>query len=167
MLEKKTPVLVSVRGFNTLPSVVDYFTGKEIPFAVQLDQFMRFHKDLLLEKKISVLLPDQVSFDAADTTYMPSTWLGRSGVTVGFRSSAADGARRLPFRVRGEVANGMAADAALDALTRGAAKVVGAHDRIGQIGVGMEADLLIWKGHPFEGGSRLERVFVNGEEVQR
>ena len=49
----------------------------------------------------------------------------------------------------------------------GAAKVVGAHDRIGQIGVGMEADLLIWKGHPFEGGSRLERVFVNGEEVQR
>ncbi len=167
VLEKKIPVLVSVRGFNTLPSVVDYFTGKEIPFAVQLDQFMRFHKDLLLEKKIPVLLPDQMSFEAADTTYMPSTWLGRSGVTVGFRSSAADGARRLPFRVRGEVANGMAADAALDALTRGAAKVVGAHDRIGQIGVGMEADLLIWKGHPFEGGSRLERVFVNGEEVQR
>ena len=79
-------------------------------------------------------------------------------MTVGFRSSAFDGARRLPFRVRGEVANGMAADGGADAPTRGAAKVVGAHDRIGQIGVGMEADLLIWKGHPFEGGSRLERV---------
>lgn len=166
VLEKKTPVLVSVSGYNTLPSVVQYFTEREIPFAVQIDENMRFQRDLLLEKKIPVLLSDQMSFEAADQTYMPSTFLGRAGITVGFRSSAGDGARRLPFRVRNEVSNGMAPDAALDALTRGAAHIVGAHDRIGKISEGMEADLLIWKGHPFEAGSRLERVFVNGEEVR-
>ena len=165
--EKKIPVLVAVSGFDTLPAVVDYFTGQEIPFAVQLDENMRFHKDLLIEKKIPVLLPEEMSFEAADVSYMPSTYLGRSGITVGFKSSAGDGARRLPFRVWNEVANGMAPDAALSALTTGAAHVVGAHDRIGSIQPGMDADLLIWKGHPFEAGSRLERVFVNGEEVHR
>jgi len=82
-------------------------------------------------------------------------------------SLAEDGARRLPHRARQEVANGMAADAALEALTHGAARVLGAHDRIGHIHEGMDADLLIWKGHPFETGSRLERVFVHGEEVQQ
>ena len=167
VLEKKIPVMVNVSGFQTLPAVVKYFTEKEISFSVQLDNDMRFQRDLLVENKVPVVLPMSSSFNIGDDAYVPATFLGRAGITLGFMSLAEDGARRLPHRARQEVANGMAADAALEALTHGAARVLGAHDRIGHIHEGMDADLLIWKGHPFETGSRLERVFVHGEEVQQ
>ena len=61
----------------------------------------------------------------------------------------------------------MAADDALEALTRGAAQALGVSDKIGTIEAGLDADLLIWNGHPFEVGSDLDRVFIHGEEVPR
>jgi imidazolonepropionase-like amidohydrolase len=52
--------------------------------------------------------------------------------------------------------------AALKALTLNAAKILGVEDRVGTIQTGKDADLLVFSGDPFDPGSRLETVIING-----
>ena len=55
---------------------------------------------------------------------------------------------------------------ALKAITINAAEIIGVADRIGSIEVGKDADIVVFSGHPFKWRTKVERVFVNGEEVK-
>lgn len=50
----------------------------------------------------------------------------------------------------------------LSRVTREAAQFLGLSDRIGRIGRGMEADLVLWSADPREPGARVNRVYVAG-----
>ncbi|MEE2882294.1 MAG: amidohydrolase family protein [Planctomycetota bacterium] len=167
VLEKKIPVLVTASGFGVAPKVIDFFTKKEIPLTLRLDAEMRHHAGLLADKAVSVILPMETTFTVDRNEITPAVFLTKAGINVAFQSMAADGARALPYQALQAVRSGMAADDALEALTIGAAQALGVSDKIGTIEAGLDADLLIWNGHPFEVGSDLDRVFIHGEEVPR
>ena len=78
---------------------------------------------------------------------------------------AEDGARDLPYHVLYAVERGLSADAALTALTLDAARMYKLDDRLGTLDAGKDGDLLIFRGHPFRDGVRVERVIINGKEV--
>jgi imidazolonepropionase-like amidohydrolase len=122
---------------------------------------------VLFRSSVSVILPAESSFTIQRQTFAPGNFLSRSGINVAFQSQASDGARSLQQQAMQAVERGMSADAALHALTIGAAQALGAANRVGSIKSGLDADLLIWNGHPLEAGSRLQRVFIHGEEVPR
>lgn len=92
--------------------------------------------------------------------------LSRLGVRVGLQSDAEDGARSLPLVGLFAVQQGLGGDEALRALTVDAAKMYKIDDRVGTLEPGKDGDLLIFSGHPFDAGSRLERVIVGGREVR-
>ncbi|MGE4618866.1 MAG: amidohydrolase family protein [Planctomycetota bacterium] len=167
VLLKEIPVVVKTSGFGVTPKVVEFFTKKEISLTLRLDAQMRFYDQLLAEKSVSVILPQEAAFSIDREELVPAVFLTKAGINVAFQSMAADGARSLPYQAVQAVRGGMAADAALEALTRGAANALGVTDKIGAIEAGLDADLLIWDGHPFEMGSDLRRVFIHGEEVPR
>ncbi|MEE2890065.1 MAG: amidohydrolase family protein [Planctomycetota bacterium] len=167
VLEKKIPVVVTPVGFGLVPKVVEFFSKQEIPLTLRLDQQMRHYDDLLAEKSISVILPAQTTFKVDLEEIAPASFLTRAGINVAFQSMAADGARSLPLQAMRAVRSGLSADDAIEALTRGAAQALGVAEKIGSIEPGLDADLLIWDGHPFEAGSDLQRVFIHGEEVPR
>jgi len=52
-------------------------------------------------------------------------------------------------------------------LTTDVARMFRLEDRIGSLEPGCDGDLLIFRGHPFQGEGRLERVLIRGEEVSR
>jgi len=54
---------------------------------------------------------------------------------------------------------------ALKAITINAAKLTGIDDRVGSIEEGKDADIVVWKTHPFDLMGKPEAVFVNGEKV--
>lgn len=93
--------------------------------------------------------------------------LGRLGVPLALQSNAEDGARNLPLVALFAAQQGMGGDAALRALTSDAARMFRIDDRVGSLEPGKDGDLVIFSGHPFDAGSRLERVLVGGEEVKR
>ncbi len=167
VLEKKIPVVVTPIGFGVVPKVIEFFSSREIPLTLRLDAQMRHHDELLAKKSVSVILPRETTFTVDREQIAPAVFLTKAGINVAFQSIAADGARSLPLQAMQAVRSGMAADDALEALTRGAAHVLGVVEKIGSIGPGLDADLLIWHGHPFEVGSELRRVFIHGEEVPR
>lgn len=91
--------------------------------------------------------------------------LSRRGLRVALQSDSEDAARHLSLMGLYAVRQGLGGDAALRALTIDAARMYKLDDRIGSLAVGRDADVLIFRGHPFDAGSRLERVIVAGEEV--
>lgn len=65
------------------------------------------------------------------------------------------------------VKNGLTEQQALQAITLNAAKHLGVENRVGSIELGKDADFVIWSGNPFDLRSKVERVFINGEEVKQ
>jgi len=63
------------------------------------------------------------------------------------------------------VARGMDRDAAIRAMTLEPARVLGLEERLGSLDPGKDANLLFWNGDPFQPGTRLQAVMLEGEFV--
>ncbi len=176
-LEPLRPLLA-----GEIPAVVDATTVGEIIAAVEL--FVDEYKvpvvllnasdatdasEQLLERKdkVGVIVETRLRTTRDDRPYVQAVDLGRKGVRIALQSDAEDGARNLPLMGLYAVREGLGGDAALRALTIEAARMFGMQDQVGTLEPGKQADILIHTGHPFDAGSRLERVFVGGNEVPR
>ncbi len=96
--------------------------------------------------------------------------LQQAGVNVYFgpgSMSSTAAAPHLALRVSRAGGHGFDADAALEALTYGAARLLGVEKEIGRVRSGLKADLVVWSDYPFAPGAKVERVFVGGKEVYR
>lgn len=87
--------------------------------------------------------------------------LHQGGVQLAFGTGSGKPGELLE-RVRTLVELGLPREAALDALTRGAAELLGVGDRVGRIAVGFEAHLALWTASPFDKTSRLAWIVIDG-----
>jgi imidazolonepropionase-like amidohydrolase len=113
-------------------------------------------------------IPD--SFDRLNTREDNAALLQRAGVQVILNSdSYGDGdhfnVRNVRFEAGNAVANGMAWDDALRAVTLTPAEVFRVADRVGSLQPGLDANVAVWSGDPFEFATRAEAVFVRGVRV--
>lgn len=98
--------------------------------------------------------------------------LKRAGVEVLLIGNADNpGGAEVPFNVRNikqeagnAVAYGMTWNDALRAVTLTPAQVFGVSERTGSLQAGLDADVVVWSGDPFEFTTRAEHVFVRGVE---
>ena len=63
-------------------------------------------------------------------------------------------------------ANGLERDAALRALTIGAAKILNIDNRVGSLEEGKDADFVLYGGDPFEYTTHIEKVIIDGKLVK-
>ena len=54
---------------------------------------------------------------------------------------------------------------ALRAITSTAACILGVEDRVGSLEMGKDGDVVLFDGHPFALESRVQKVFVDGNQV--
>ena len=88
-----------------------------------------------------------------------------AGVDVYIGSGPGGGTAHLSLLAARLERGGMSRDDAIAAVTGEAAELLGVGSEVGRVAAGMKADLVIWSGHPFDPAARVERVFVNGNEV--
>ena len=166
VLEGKIPLVVSVRTAAQIKSLLDVAKAFEVRVVLRDAFDATLHAAALTEQAAGVIAPTQVTRLRHNEWYHESDDLARHGIPVAFQSDGEDGARSLPLLGLHAVERGMAADAVLAALTTDASRMYKIDDRIGSLEPGRDGDLLIFSGHPFEAGSRLQRVIVGGEEVR-
>lgn len=70
--------------------------------------------------------------------------------------------RVVLFEAAQAAAYGLPREAALAAVTLGAARVIGVADRVGSLEVGKDGDVALWDGDPFEWTSHCTGVVVRG-----
>ena len=97
--------------------------------------------------------------------------LRKAGVNVVLiADSYADGATFNAGNVRYEAGNavssGLSWDDGLRALTLGPAEAFGVSDRIGALAPGMDGNVVVWSGDPFEFATRAEAVLIKGRRVE-
>ena len=126
--------------------------------------------DLLAEKKVPVILNSVQALpveedDPYDGPFSAPGELHRAGVPIAFGTFAASSARVLPYEAATAVAFGLAPEAALRALTLGAAEILGLDDRLGSIDAGKWANLIVTDGDPLEVRTGVRHVIVRGRDV--
>jgi hypothetical protein len=87
--------------------------------------------------------------------------LAEAGVPFAF-GSGKENAAALAKKVRTLVEGGLSPDAALTALTSGAAAILGSERQLGALEAGRDATLCLWTKSPFEKGAKIAWVFVDG-----
>jgi imidazolonepropionase-like amidohydrolase len=127
--------------------------------------------DRLALEKIAVILqgvhrlPDR-SWEPYDAPFTAAARLHAAGVAVAFNDGGdSSNARTIPFQVATAVAHGLPRDVGHAAMTLTAARILGVDDRVGSLEPGREATFYVADGDPLEIRTRIERVFVRGQEV--
>ncbi len=181
-LEALQPVLT-----GTLPLVVLADRAAEIDAALRLaaDYKLRIilagaaeawqRASRLAAAKIPVVVGGirniPTSFNELGTREDNAALLRRAGVSVVLVSdSYGDGqhfnAGNVRFEAGNAVANGMSWDDALRALTAAPAEAFGVADRVGTLQPGLDANLVVWSGDPFEFSTVAEAVIIRGMRVE-
>lgn len=124
--------------------------------------------DLLKQKDVAVLvnvdrLPRRES-DPYDAAYANPAALQKAGVRFAIVSDDASQSRNLPYEAAMARAYGLAADAALRAITLSPAEIFGVADRMGAIAVGRDADLFVATGDVMDPRSSVTHVLIEGRE---
>ncbi len=168
LLAGKIPAVVEVETAAQIHAVLKLFVDEfKVPLVLLGPRDTANVIDELLARKdkLGVVVPERIESVRADVPYNQAADLSRRGIRVALQSDAEDGARNLPLMGLFAVQRGLGGDAALRALTIDAARMYKLDDQIGSLEPGKDADVLIFSGHPFDAGSRLERVIVAGREV--
>ena len=107
-------------------------------------------------------------FEELGTTLENPGLLHAAGVRVVMGAGQSEGthnSRNLKHAAGIAVANGMPWDAALASVTTTPASVWGVAERYGALAPGMDADLVVWAGDPFELTTLVRHVFIQGVEM--
>lgn len=91
--------------------------------------------------------------------------LHAAGVRIAFGTKESAMVNGLPYEAGVARSRGLPAEAALRALTLGAAEILGVDKEVGSLEVGKRADLVVVRGDPMEPLSPVEAVYVGGVSV--
>lgn len=129
---------------------------------------------LLRERRVPVIiggvhkLPRRRG-DDYDAPFRLAAKLSEAGVAFCIARSASgfDAAheRNLPYEAATAVAFGLDRDEALKAITLYPAQILGVADKLGSLEAGKLASFFVADGDPLEATTKIERVFIQGREV--
>ena len=88
--------------------------------------------------------------------------LQKAGVTVALSATSTHMTRKLRQIAGNAIRAGLPASAAVDAVTRAPARIMGMDDH-GELKKDQVANVALWSGDPFELSSKVERLFIRGE----
>ena len=91
--------------------------------------------------------------------------LAKDGVTSAFESAGLTDPKDFVRNAAKAVKAGLSADAALRAMTIGAAAIAGLADRLGSIESGKTANLIVTDSDLFDEKTKITRVFVEGRSI--
>ena len=91
--------------------------------------------------------------------------LAAAGVPFAFAPPAAGGAADLRLAAALSVRGGLSESAALAAITRQAANLLGVGDRVGYLTAGLDADFVVLSGDPLATATQVRETWIAGEQV--
>ncbi len=129
--------------------------------------------DTLRERRVPVVIGGLLRLplrrdDPPDALFALPAHLAAAGVQFCIAEGGRDSsnARNLPFEAAHARAFGLSDDEALKAVTLYPAQILGVADQLGSLEVGKLANLFVADGDPLEPATRIERVFIQGREVE-
>ncbi|MFI5184057.1 MAG: amidohydrolase family protein [Vicinamibacteria bacterium] len=145
-------VRVIVAGAPQASRVVDLVKSRKLPLLVTVN----FDPEKAVDGADADDEKERREIDEAETN--PAA-LGKAGVPFALVSGHA---KDFVGGIRKAVERGLPREAALRAVTLGAAEILGVADRTGSLEAGKIANVVAWSGEPLTEGATAKMVFVDG-----
>jgi imidazolonepropionase-like amidohydrolase len=100
-----------------------------------------------------------------DLYYRAAALMAEKGVLFAFEVGGSHNVRNLPMPAALSVANGLAEEEAIKALTINPARILGIDNMVGSLEVGKTANIAVWSGSPIQMRSRVQQVIISGKVI--
>ena len=174
LLSGEIPLFLYADRHDAIEAALDWAEDQEFANIVIVGgPDLQYLADRLAADNIPVILNGVYSmptrrWEAYDQAYIAAAKLFEAGVTFaigdGGGGFGATNARNLPFQAGSAAAFGLPKDAALRSVTLSVAEILGIDDQLGSLTAGKRASLIVTNGDPLEPMTRIERVWIDGEE---
>ncbi len=174
VVEGKLPLLVAVDRASDIDAAMRLARDYNVKLMISSGAEAWMMADKIAAARIPVLTGAMnnipAGFAALGQRQENAGLLRKAGVQVALIGNAGGGdeeafnVRNIKQEAGNAVSYGMTWDDALRAVTLAPAEVFGASDRVGALKPGLEGNVVVWSGDPFEFTTRAEHVFVRGRE---
>lgn len=170
VVSREMPVLLAADGERNIRNAVEWAQRQEIDFVIAGGRQAWKIADWLAENDVSVVLSPTQSMPSGpdapyDEAYANPGKLHAAGVKIAFATFNSSASRTLPYEAAQAVPYGLPREAALAAVTKNAADMLGFGDRIGTIEPGKLANIMITDGDPLEIQTQVTDMFILGRGV--
>lgn len=164
------PVLLGADGERNIRNAVEWAQRQEVRFVITGGREAWRIADWLAERDVAVILSPTQSMpsgvdEAYDEAYANPGKLHAAGVRIAFATFNSSASRTLPYEAAQAVPYGLPHEAALAAVTKNAAEMLGLGDMIGTIEEGKLANIMITDGDPLEIQTQVTDLFILGRGV--
>lgn len=172
ILDGKVTALISAHKANDIMTALRL--KEEFNFNMVLDGAAEAYLvlDEIKESGIPVIVHPTLVRTYGDTqnaSFETAGELHGAGIPFAFQSGYegyVPKTRIILFEAAIAVANGLSREAALQALTLDAAKILGVDNRVGSLEQGKDADIVLYDGDPFEYTTHVTGVVIDGNMVK-
>lgn len=165
LVKEKRPAFVHATSVEQIARALDLKTKHGLRLVLLHADAADESADAISAAGVPVVLGPLTMSDDERTLRRAGVLAGK-GVKIGF---ATDGPRASEDQLRHTailaVQHGLGKETALQAMTSGAAKLLGVEAKLGMIEAGRAADLAVYNGHPLSPTSRVDRVIAGGRLV--
>ncbi len=170
MLDGGMPVLLAANGERDIRNAAEWAQGRGLDFVIAGGREAWRIADWLAEHDVPVILGPTQSMPAGpdesyDEAYANPGRLHAAGVRIAFGTFNSSDSRTLPYEAAQAVPYGLPREAALAAITRNAAEMLGFDDRLGTIREGRIANLIVTDGDPLAIRTQVVELFILGRRV--
>lgn len=169
-LKREIPVFVSANEVKQIQAAVQWAEDENLRLVIVGGRDAWRVARLLKEKNVAVVygqvhdLPSR-TWEAYDTPFTTPKKLHEAGVKFCIANFDNSNVRNLPYEAATAAAYGLPKEEALKSITLHAAEILGVSDQVGSLEVGKDATLFITTGDPLEITTQVERVFIQGRDL--
>src|SRR5690606_13401966 len=170
VLRRQVPLIISVNRAADIMSVLQFARQENVRIILSGAEEGWMVADEIASAGVPVIINSMNNipgFDNLGATLENAARLSQAGVSVMLSSFDGSNVRNLRQVAGNAVAYGMPWDEALAAVTSVPAQVFGIADRYGTLAVGMDADVVVWSGDPFDFTTSVDYVFIRGFEQRK
>lgn len=170
VVNREIPVLLSANGERDIRNAVEWAERQNIRYVITGGRSGWKIADWLAEHDVSMILsPTQAMPSGPDASYAEAYanpgLLHAAGVRIAFATFNSANSRTLPYEAAMAVPFGLPMEAALDAVMKNAAEMLGMDGDIGTIEVGKIANVIVTDGNPLEIQTEVTDLFILGRQV--
>lgn len=170
VVNREMPVLIEANGERDIKNAVEWAQRQNIRFVLTGGREAWKIAAWLAEKNVPLILgPTQTmpsgSDPSYDEAYANAGKLHAAGVKIAFGTFNSSDSRTLPYEAAMAVPFGLPREAALEAVMKNGAEMLGLGDRMGTIEAGKIANLIVTDGDPLEIQTQILDLFILGRQV--
>jgi imidazolonepropionase-like amidohydrolase len=170
VLERKVPVALSASTAETMKDAIKFADKQGVKIVIMGPREIGDAGPDLKSHNIPVILGRALALpehedDSYDQAMSLANQFYKAGVKFAFGTFALEFVRNLPFEAAAASGFGLPADEALKAITINPAQIWGKADQLGSVEKGKVADLLITNGDPLEIQTKIEHLYIKGQEL--